>query len=130
VGDLVNRLSPAKRLAALCLSAATVSAVGGHVMMPLDLAAASEPYCMYDWMPQYKWLSVAGPAGQMITINGYRKGRLVLVDEDVIDEVDLIAGGDGTNYVIPFNGLLDNVTLIKKHKHITVRVDGHRCVTT
>jgi roadblock/LC7 domain-containing protein len=118
------------KIAAACIAAATMGAIGGHALMPRDLAEAATPYCMYDWTPKFQWLDVAGPAGQMITINGHRKGRLVLVDEDVIDEVDLITGGDGTNYVIPFNGLLDNVTLIRKHRHITVRVDGHRCVTT
>lgn len=126
-----------KKIAVACLAAAVVGATAGHALMPRDLAAAQvrAPYCMYDHTitetQRSRWVGVTGPAGEMITINGHRKHRLVLIDEDVVDEVDLISGGDGTNADAPFTGLY-YVEMKRKHRvgSITVRVNGHRCETT
>lgn len=75
------------------------------------------PYCMFDAeMPKY--LTVSGPAGGVITVNGKERGVLVLItDDDYGDEVRPDAE--------PFTGILYNVKGPGR-----VEVDGHGCEST
>lgn len=73
------------------------------------------PYCTVDrHLPEH--LTVAGPAGGTITVDGQRQGVLVLVEGDYADEVGPDAG--------PFDGILYNVP-----GPGMVEVDGKECAS-
>lgn len=108
----------------LALAAAVVVGVGlGHALMPHETVVVrlpnpvtevepGKPYCMFDAeVPTH--LTVAGPAGGSITVDGRARGVLVLVDEDVADEAQ------------PFDGIRFNV----KGPGV-VAVDGNECEST
>jgi hypothetical protein len=73
------------------------------------------PYCTVDrHLPEH--LTVAGPAGGTITVDGQRQGVLVLVEGDYAEEV----GPDAE----PYDGILYNVP-----GPGTVAVDGKECAS-
>jgi predicted small lipoprotein YifL len=75
------------------------------------------PYCMVD-RENPAFLTVSGPAGEAITVDGWRRGNLVLVTpEDYGVEVAPDAE--------PYNGILYNVPGGKR-----VFVADHECETT
>ena len=109
--------------------AASVSLVAGIGLTLGGLTLASDtlrspekvtptaPYCMVDReVPEH--LTVAGPSGGTITVDGERSGELVLVD--AIDYGDEVAPDAG-----PFDGIQYNVD-----GPGIVRVDGIECETT
>lgn len=86
-------------LLAVVALAAAVGFGAGRALMPYETDFPREtaaPYCMVDReVPEY--LTVAGPADGVVTVDGDERATLVLVDADVADE----AG--------PYDGIVFNV---------------------
>ena len=91
--------------------------LGGLALASDTPPVPAAPYCSVDReVPEH--LTVAGPSGGIITVDGERSGELALVD--AIDYGDEVAPDAG-----PFDGIQYNVDGPGE-----VRVDGMVCETT
>lgn len=103
-----------------CLLSAGIGGLLGHARLPADLAVKAPvpgaPYCMVDReLPRF--VTVAGPAGGWVTVDGRSHKALTRVTGDYGAEVAPDAGlYDGILYNVPGPGL--------------VAVDGHECEPT
>ena len=109
-------IAPLAKIAALGAGIASLAFLVPVAPAPVAPVAAAPvaPYCMFDAeVPSH--VTVAGPAGGTITVNGKRVGELALV-EAIDSDVAVEAGPfDGIQYNIPGG---------------TIAVDGKVCETT
>ena len=112
----LRRLSLATAGIAASIALVGCSPLQGDIyIVGADAPEPGTPYCMVDReIPGH--LTVAGPAGGWITVDGDGYKALTRIAGDYADEVQPDAG--------PFDGILYNVPGDQ------IAVDGHLCETT